>query len=209
MDVFRGWYRRSLAGKNAVWHHVCHVDSVLCDRQMAVTVCGRYISTTKCDFSLKAIGSYDKQCVQCNRSSVETGRGFVPVGAISIVTKESAVRELKRLSKPRIYFVKIWGNEGLEIKAIWESDTSIAIYTEHIHINRRKVLTLEQVQEDLDRFKSAIDCLCDASDVLAKEEKIKKGLKGRLTPSEQNTYFEELLWEMGKQNDRKRQNISH
>lgn len=202
MDIFRGWYRKSLSRKNTVWHRVCHVNSILSDRQMAITLCGKHIPTTKCDFDMEAT-VWNERCIQCNRFSdivVETGRGFVPTDITSITTKKSAVKELIRLSKPRTYFVKIFGHQGVAIKAIWESDTSIELYIDDANISgniKRRLFTLQQVQADLNHFKSEIDCLCDASDALAKEEKLKKGLKGRLTPSEQNAYFEELLWEMG------------
>jgi len=76
MKVFKGWYRKSLVSRNIVWHRVSHVDSILENRQMAHTACGRSISTTNCDFDMKP----NRKCVQCEKSSgriVETGRGFV------------------------------------------------------------------------------------------------------------------------------------
>jgi len=200
MEVFRGWYRKSLSRKGAVWHRVRHVDSILNDRQMAHTVCGRRIPTTHCDFSMKP----DNECMQCSKSPgviLETGRGFVPVGAKSTFTKAAAVAELKRLLKPRTYYLRIWGHEGVCITAKWESGVSISIYTEtEIITQRRKkrVMGLAQIQADLGSFKSAIDCLCDASDVLALAAKRKKNLKGRLTEAESQAYFEELLHEAEK-----------
>jgi len=200
MEVFRGWYRKSLSRKGAVWHRVCRIDSILEDHQMAYTVCGRRIPTTKCDFDMKP----DNECMQCSKSPgviVETGRGFVPVGAKSILTKAAAVAELKRLLKPRTYYLRIWGHEGVCITAKWESDVSVSIYTEDEIITKKRtrcVMTLEQIQADLGRFKSAIDCVCDASDVLAIAAKRKKNLKGRLTKAESQAYFEELLHEAEK-----------
>jgi len=167
---------------------------------MAYTVCGRRIPTTKCDFDMKP----DNECMQCSKSPgviVETGRGFVPVGAKSILTKAAAVAELKRLLKPRTYYLRIWGHEGVCITAKWESDVSVSIYTEDEIITKKRtrcVMTLEQIQADLGRFKSAIDCVCDASDVLAIAAKRKKNLKGRLTKAESQAYFEELLHEAEK-----------
>jgi hypothetical protein len=82
-----------------------------------------------------------------------------------------------------------------------ESDVSISIYTETEIITRkspRRIMTIEQIQTDLGRFKSAIDCLCDASDALALAEKRKKKLRSRLTESESNAYFEELMYEAEK-----------
>jgi len=195
MDVFKGWYRKSLVSKNIVWHRVSHVDSILENRQMAHTVCGRRISTFNCDFDAKP----DNKCVQCEKSSgviVETGRGFVPIGSTSIPTKASAIAELKRLLKPRTYYLRIWQHTGIRITAKWESDTSVSVYTEPEIITRRRtkrVMSLEQIQADLGRFKSAIDCLCDASDALASKEKKKRKLKGRTTATERIAYFEELM----------------
>lgn len=195
MEVFRGWYQKSFARKGAVWHRVHQVDSVLFNKQMAHTVCGRSIPTTKCDFNIKP----DHMCMQCEKSPgviVETGRGFVPIGATSIPTKTTAIAELKRLLKPRTYYLRIWDIYGIQITAKWESDVSIDIYTEdEIIIKKRmkRVFTFHQIQEDLGRFKSAIDCLCEATTVLAKKTKKKKKLKGRLTEYEDQEFFEELL----------------
>jgi len=206
MEVFRGWYRKSPSRKGAVWHRVCRVDSILDDRQIAYTVCGRRIPTTKCDFNMKP----NNECMQCSKSPgviLETGRGFVPVGEKSTLTKTAwhfwkiqAIAELKRLLKPRTYCVRIWESEGVLITTAWESDVSISIKakTQIISKRRKRVITLEQVQADLGRFKSAIDCLCDATDALALAAKKRKKLKGRLTEEESQAYFEELLHEAEK-----------
>ncbi|KKN91240.1 hypothetical protein LCGC14_0221080 [marine sediment metagenome] len=200
MEVFRGWYRKSLSRKGTVWHRVHKVDSVFASKQMAYTVCDRRIATTKCDFDMKP----DHRYMQCEKSPgviVETGRGFVPIGATAINTKADAIYELKRLLKPRTYYLRIWGIYGVQITAKWESDISIDIYTETEIITKRhkkKLMALLQVQADLGRFKSAIDCLCDATTVLAKKAKEKKKLKGRLTEAEDQAYFEELLYEAEK-----------
>ena len=194
--VFKGWYRKSLARKDAVWHRVHHVDSIIGNRPMARTVCGRRIPIIKCDFDMKP----GNKCMQCEKSPgvvVETGRGFVPIGAISIPTKTAAITELKRLLKPRTYYLRIWGHEGVRITAKWESDVSISIYTETEIITKqrtKRVMTLEQIQADLGRFKSAIDCLCDASDTLAIAEKRKNKQKGKLTEEESMEYFTKLMY---------------
>lgn len=200
MEVFKGWYRKSFSSKGTVWHRVIHVDSILAGRQMAYTVCGRSIPTTKCDFNIKP----DYKCMQCEKSPgvvIETGRSFVPVGSTSIRTKTAAIAELKRLLKPRIYYIKIWKPYGVHIIATWESDVSIDIETETKIITQKRtkrIFTLEQVQVDLGHFKSEIDCLCDATKTLALAAKRKKNLKGRLTEEESQTYFEKLLCEAEK-----------
>lgn len=199
-QVFKGWYRKSLARKNGVWHRVHQVDSVVDGKQMAHTVCGRSIPTTHCDFVMKP-GS---KCVQCGKPSgivIETGRGFVPVGSISIPTKTAAITELKRLLKSRTYYVRIWGNKGIRIAVEWISamDIDVSIYPETM-VGRRKnkIMTLEQIQADLGRFKSAIDCLCDKTTALAIDDKRKNKIKGRLTEYEDQMYFETLLHEAEK-----------
>lgn len=78
MKVFKGWYRKSLAHRDAVWHRVYHVGSIFDDPQMANTVCGRRIPAAKCDFNMNP----DNPCKQCEKSPVvviETSRDSVPV----------------------------------------------------------------------------------------------------------------------------------
>lgn len=194
-EVFRGWYRRSLSGKDVVWHRVHRIDSIVIDKPMAHTVCGRRIATTDCDFKTKP----DNKCMQCGKPPgviVETGRGFVPVSLNAINTKAVAIRELKRLLKPRTYYVRIFDIYGVKIIAHWGSDISIDIYTEDYVITKRrenKVMILAQVQVDLDHFKSDVVFLCDATTVLAKKDKASKKLSGRLTTAEDQEYFEGLL----------------
>lgn len=201
-EIFKGWYRKSWSRKSAVWHRVVGVNSVLCDSQMAYTVCGRQIPTTRCDFDIKP--DPHLRCMQCENFPgiiIKTGKAFVPVGATSLPTKKAAITELQRLLKPRIYNMAIWKPYGIEITAKWRSDVSIDIATELTVITSRrkkKLLTLEQIQADLGLFKSAIDCLCDASDSLARQAKGKRGLYGRLTTEESQTYFEKLMAEVGK-----------
>lgn len=205
MKVFKGWYRESLT--KGRWHRVRHVDSVLDNRQMAVTACGRKISATQCDYDIKP----DNMCATCESQEIRgiTNKVFAPIGATSIPTRASAITELKRLLKPRTYYLRILGCEGARITAKWECDVSISIYIEHEIITKKRtkqeyktmiqnVLTLEQIQADLGRFKSAIDCVCDASDTLALATKRKKKLKGKLTEEESMAYFEELIYEAEK-----------
>lgn len=128
-------------------------------------------------------------------------RAFVPIEATSLVTKTSVVTELRRLLKPRIYYLKIWNHEGVRITAKWESDVSISIYTTTEIITQKRtkhVSTLEQIQKDLGQFKSAIDCLCDASDILAIKAKQKRKIKGKLTEEESMEYFEKLMYQAEK-----------
>lgn len=203
MKVFEGWYRES--STKGRWHRVKHVDSILNNRQMAVTACGRRISATQCDYDIKP----DNMCATCESQEIRgiTDKVFAPIGTTSIPTRASAIAELKRLLKPRTYYLRILGNEGAHITAKWEPlvrpiDVSISIYIEYyeIIIKRRtkNVLTLEQIQADLGRFKSAADCLYDASDALALAAKKKKKLKGSLTEEESMAYFEKLLYEAEK-----------
>ena len=199
-QVFKGWYRKSLANKDMVWHRVHQVDSVLVGRQMAHTVCGRSIPTIKCDFHMTP----GRKCMQCEKSPVvvtETGRGFVSIGSTGINTRADAIHEIKRLLKPRTYYLRIWGHQGVQITARWESDVSIDIYTETEIITKRRknnVMGLSQVQTELGRFKSAVDCLCDSITVLAKKDKMKRKQKGRLTKEEDQEFFEGLLHEAEK-----------
>ena len=198
--MFKGWYRKSFSRKSNVWHRVYQVNSILNNQQIATTVCRRHISTTHCDFDMNP----DNKCMYCEKPPgviIEMYHEFAPIGSTGINTKADAIHELRRLLKPRIYYVKIWEDEGVCITAKWESDVSISIYTKHeIIINKRKnrVIELAQAQADLGRFKSAIDCLCNASDVLALAAKRKKKLKGKLTEVESCAYFEELMCEAEK-----------
>lgn len=193
--LFKGWYREQLVrGK---WH--CMIND-----KISTTVCGRLISPTNCDFDIRP--DLLKRCKRCAHKEhlfSTSDQIFAPVGETSIPTKTSAIHELRRLSKPRTYLVSIWDIYGVKITAQWKSDVSIDIDTELIVLtrnNKSKVVTLDRVKEDLGRFKTAIDCLCDASDGLALEVKRKKGLKGKLTPTESYAFFEELLYEKEKTN---------
>lgn len=122
---------------------------------------------------------------------------------MSIRTKTDAIRELKRLFKTRTYHVKIWDIHCVEIKAhwlekrnIWESGRDIDVEitgTVREKTSRSKTFTPDQVQKDLERFKSSIDHLCESITILAKQQKKRKGIKDRLTPEEDTEYFEELL----------------
>lgn len=197
MEIYKGWYRKSLT--RGRWHRVCHVDSIMDDRQMAGTVCYRRIPATKCDFD----NNPNNKCAMCEKMDVGemVDKLAISTKRPSVLTKKSAVAELKRLLKPRIYYIRIWEREGIQITAKWESDVSISIYTEYeIITNRRKknILGLGTLQTRLDDFKSRVDSLCKASDELALEEKKEKKLKGRLTEDEKNAYFEELMYEAEK-----------
>jgi len=89
----------------------------------------------------------------------------------------------------------------VEIKAQWFSDTSIDTEITDIKLSGsrlKNIFTLDQIQSELGRFKTAVDWLCIMSDKLALENKRKKKLKGRLTYSEKNDYFQELLSEAEK-----------
>jgi hypothetical protein len=198
VKIFRGWYRESLT--KGRWHRVVHVDSIFKNQQMARTVCGRRIPATECDFDINP----DNECMQCSKPPgviVATDKSLGLIDETSISTRASAIAELKRLLKPKVYCLRIWKHEGVCITAKWESDVSISIYTETEIITKkraRRVMTLEQIQTDLGRFKSKIDCLCDVTDVLALASKRKKKLKGRLTEAESMNYFEGLLHEAEK-----------
>jgi len=200
MEIFNGWYRESLARKNMVWHRVHRVDSVLTERQsvwstMATALCGKRIPAKKCDFDINP----DHMCFRCEKySNTSISKTFAPISSTPTLTKIAAVKELRRLSKPRIYYVWIHDCYGIKIKAIWDSYIDISVYSESVTITQRrknKVFTLTQVQEDLGRFKSAVNCLCDASKKLAIKEKRKNKLKGSLTEYEEQRYFEKLLTE--------------
>lgn len=189
MEVYRGWYRKSLSRKGVVWHRVFHIDSLLTDQRIAYTVCGRRLDAINCDMNTNP----DQPCLQCEKSPgviVETGRGFVPVGMKSRLTRSAAIIELKRLLKPRTYWLRIWKNEGIRITAKWESDVSVSIYVDDEVITKRRtkrVMSLEQIQSALNRFKSEINCFCSVSDELADKAKRRR-----------MTYFEELLYEAEK-----------
>jgi hypothetical protein len=179
-----------------VWHRV-H-SSALNDQQLlpyGTTVCGRRIPTTDCDFNARP----KNKCMQCEKSPgviTETDHRFIPIANMPKFTRAAAIAELRRLLKPQTHYLRIFGNEGIRITAKWESDTSVSIYTYTETITKKRtkrVMTLAQIQASLNLFKSDIDCLCNASDTLALEEKRKKKLKGRLTEEESNAYFEKLL----------------
>lgn len=198
MKIFRGWYRKS--NTKGRWHRACHVSYILSGDQKATTLCNRKIPTIDSDFDPDP----DNKCITCEikeKNNDESQRCFAPVGRSSEMTKMLAVLELRRLLKPRVYKVRIWEDRGIEITAKWLSDTSID--TEIININLyrvrlKNILTLDQIQSELGRFKTAIDWLCLSSDRLALKNKRKKKLKGRLTSSEKAEYFEELLSEAEK-----------
>lgn len=196
MKMFRGWYRESLKPRGR-WHRIWHISSSRCSHQEITTVCSNKIPTIACDFHQNP----DNKCLFCEKkekNNDETHRCFSPVGRSSEMSRPLAVLELRRLLKPRVYRFKIWGNRGVEITAQWLSDTSIDTEITDINLSGgrlKNVYTLDQIQSDLGRFKSAIDWLCIMSDKLALENKRKKKLKGRLTASEKAEYFEELLAE--------------
>lgn len=117
------------------------------------------------------------------------------------LTKSSAIRKLKSLIKSRTYYVRIWADKGVRIAAEWVSamDIDISTYPETmVGIPKKKIITLEQVQADLDHFKSSIDSICETTTILAAKAKQKKKLKSRLTGHEDQEYFEELLHEAEK-----------
>jgi hypothetical protein len=202
MKIYRGWYRKSLSRKNAVWHRVHYTGSVPVPVPVettlfpyGMTVCGRRMPTTDCDFSVRP----KNKCMQCEKSPwliMETDHRFVPIANTPKSTRAAAIAELRRLLKPQTHYLRIFGNEGVRITAKWESDTSVSIYTDTETITKKRtkrVMTLTQIQASLNLFKSDIDCLCNTSDALALAEKRKKKLKGRLTAGESYAYFEKLL----------------
>ncbi|MEK0337403.1 MAG: hypothetical protein QQN41_08220 [Nitrosopumilus sp.] len=143
----------------------------------------------------------DHKYMRCEKSPeviLETGRDFVPVVATIINTRANAIRELKHLLKPRIYYFRVWGDQGIRIEARWESGISIDIYTEDETITKirtKNIYTISQIQTHLDNYKSEVNCLCCAVTVLAKKDKHNKKLKGRLTKSECSKYLDELICE--------------
>ncbi len=183
MNVFRGWYRKPFSRKGAVWHRIYYIDSILKDNRITRTVCGRQLPT-KCDFDTKP----DQTCMQCSFSPgviVEARRGFVPMcDANYKITRMGVIKELRRLLKDRTYNIRIFEHDGVTITASWQSDTSIDLscHSNIFYNKKRGLLTMKEVQWDLTKFKSDIECLCDASDRLAKQAKCDKG-----------EYFEGLL----------------
>lgn len=216
MKIFKKWYRKSSPRYDTVWHRVCHVDSILKDNQMVRTVCGRYIFANNCEFDMNP----NHKCVQCKKSheiTIETGHGFIPISSTPITTKSTAIAELKRLLKSRIYHVKIWKNEGVRIEArmflrksiadgtatypLPADDVNILINIESETITKKRtkcIFTLEQIQADLDSFKSSIDCIYNSINALALKKKRRNGLEKELTETESNAYFEDLLYKMEK-----------
>ena len=65
MQIFRGWYRRSLT--KGRWHRVFHVSTVLDGNPIATTVCGRKIPAKSTDFSLDP----DNKCIICERKGTD------------------------------------------------------------------------------------------------------------------------------------------
>lgn len=197
MKIFKGWYKKVSYKKNTVWHRICTVNSILDKEQFATTICNRKIPTTQSYFH----DHPSNKCIKCDNpkdTTIEVMNKFVPIGALSIHTRQSAIAELKRLSKPRFYNIRIFENQGIILKAAWKSDFSVDIYyVDYIKITKRtkNVYTMDKVQEDLGRFKSSIDNLIKSADSLATIDKRKRGLKGRLTVIESHEYFDELLYE--------------
>lgn len=200
--MFRGWYRQSMKPRGK-WHRVWHISG---NHQAITTVCSGKISTIDCDFHQNP--NKKNRCRLCEKKedhNCESHRCFAPVGKSSDLSRPLAILELRRLLKPRVYRLRIWGNQGIEITAIWVYDTTINIDidTEFTRIDlsrskKKNIYTLDQIQSDLCRFSTSIDWLCIMSDKLALENKRKKKHKGRLTSSEKSEYFEELLWEAWK-----------
>lgn len=195
MKVFRGWYRKS--NTKCRWHRVWHVSSVSSGNQIATTICKNQIPTINCDFN----NNPDDKCMQCEKPPgviIETNRCFVSVAITTINTKANIIRELRRLLKSRTYYLRLFENQGICITARWESYIDIDIYTEDdvIAKNRTKrVFSLQQIEADLELFKSDVKWLCDMNDQLALENKRRKKLKGRLTSDEKYKYFDELISE--------------
>jgi len=197
VKIFRGWYRQSLKTRGR-WHRVLHIPG---NHQAITTVCSGKIPTIDCDFHQNP--DRENRCRLCEKKEdvCESHRYFAPVGRTSEMSRALAVLELRRLLKVRIYRCRIWGNRGVEIKAQWFSDTSIDTEITDIKLSGsrlKNIFTLDQIQSELGRFKTAVDWLCIMSDKLALENKRKKKLKGRLTYSEKNDYFQELLSEAEK-----------
>lgn len=199
MEIYKGWYRKSLT--KGMWHRVHHVDSLLDDRPMASTVCGRRIPSKKCDYASGPCAT--ETCQACANTKITNIMDKSPIlNETSLTpTKKSAVTELKRLLKPRNYYLKIWGEEGIKIEATWELGIGVDVYIEHYimrDLRKKDISTFEKIQKDLISFKSKVVELCNTSDKLAFEEKQRKGLKGRLKEDEKNAYFEELMEEAEK-----------
>ncbi len=193
LEVFRGWYRKSFT--KGRWHRVYRSNSVHNRPTQLITTCKKEV-IANCDFSLYPIN----RCMKCEKSpTTETGQllhNSMILPKERIPTKASAIAELKRLSKSQTYLVRIYGIYGIEITASWESDVSIDIKIEEtvIHPKRKHdILTTEQVQANLRRFKSEIDDLCDTSDELARRKKQHDGFNSRLTKIESENYFCKLL----------------
>lgn len=91
---------------------------------------------------------------------------------MNMSTRKEVKRELRRLSEQREYIVKLTNTDAIDIEAIWRSDRTIDIDVCYIDISlkrKRGIFTMEQVKKDLAQFKSDIDHLCDACNILAKK----------------------------------------
>lgn len=111
------------------------------------------------------------------------------------ITRKEAIKELRRLLKPKTYLVRIWGEYGIELEAEWLSalDVDITISRKIIIGVRKKkgVFTFDNLQVELAIFRERIITLCNASDELAKQD----GCKGEY---ERYIYFEGLKHEAEK-----------
>jgi len=199
MAVYKGWYRKSCAKTGQKWHRVTGLRSETSKPQVAQTLCGQEIPTAECDFVMRPT----QKCRTCEAKEHRhrASRQFVPTGRSHLPTKTSAKTELKRLLKVRTYYVELHGPYLLAIEVAWRSDVSLDVecYTT-VQTDRKpkKVTTFDQVVADMGRFKTAIDCLIQNTDMLAVEEKQKRGLSGELTEDESQKFFEDLLADVEK-----------
>jgi len=100
--------------------------------------------------------------------------------------KAIAIKELRRLLKPRTYIIKIWDCWYVKIEAAWECGVDISITNvDRLVISLKqgkRITTIGEMQADLVQFKIDIDKICNISDTLAKR-----------TGEDNLRYFEKLL----------------
>lgn len=114
----------------------------------------------------------------------------------TITTRSAAIQELRRLSKSHVYFLRMFGNQGLRIQAEWKSATSIDLSSEVVTMTKKRkknVVTFLEMQKKLVSFQADIDFLCDITTVLATKDKQKKKLKGKLTNYEDYAFFQNMV----------------
>lgn len=103
--------------------------------------------------------------------------------------ERALVKEIKRLIKPKYFVIRIYNNDGVEIKTAWVGDTRYtieAVYRLKLK-SRSRCITFDEFRKIMEEENIRIVSVCEESDRIAKESGENK-----------YSFFEKLLEEAGK-----------